>query len=175
MATARTTKTAYKCPQCGQALMQSKDKLVCINDGWSSTVAQFIPVGPPPDPEPTKKAEAAAQAKPFVPIPLPKPAATSTKLSTSKEVPPMVEPKVDQKLVTKRKLEKVVGDKKVAQAQAKIDNAKQVSQTLVNTYKDDLKELLPGETGKYLKNIGIALFVVFIIVMIFTLHLIPGL
>lgn len=143
--------------------MQSKDKLVCINDGWSTTVQQFAPVAPQPDPAPVQKAAQVAQAKPFVPIP------------AKKEAPPMVEPKIDQTIVVKRQLEKAVGNKKVEQAEQKIKAAKEVSTNAIQTYKDDLKELLPGETGRYLKVIGITLFGIFVLIMIFTLHLVPGL
>lgn len=144
--------------------MQSKDKLVCINDGWSTTVEQFVPVGPPPDPVQTQKTTAAAQAKPFIPIP-----------ALKKESPPMVEPQIDQGLVVKRKLAKAVGNKKIEQAEAQIQAAKQVSSSAIQTYKQDLKELLPGETGRYLKVIGLTLFGLFILILIFTLHLVPGL
>jgi hypothetical protein len=165
MATA-STKTVYKCPQCGGSLMQSKDKLVCITDGWSTTVAAFVPKALPPDPAPARAAQEAAQAKPFVAIPLPKPAVPAV---------PMVEPNVDKKLVAKRKLAKVVGNKQVAEAQAKIDQAKGTAQTFADTYRAELKELLPGETGKYLKLIGMIFFGIFILTLILTLHLVPGL
>lgn len=153
--------------------MQSKEKYVCINCGYSADINQYrMAAAPAPAAKPAAATKAAPKPAPKAAV---APAPAPVPVTVPPPAPEWIEPQRDEVVIAKRKLEAVIGDKKVNRAEQGIVATTNFGKGFYETYMAELQIMMKGETGKAIKVIGIILGGILLLVLLFTVHPVPGL